>query len=203
VTMWTILIASYIFTVFVSFMPVACAFLAGVKLNEGGSSFESSKFSPEGKTRLINHYSRLQGTLGFWKKQAIQNQRFHYYCLFWIILSSTLMPFLTQAIDASDPASKWLLTVISAHVALMLAFHRSLNVAERYKAFRHGESEFYDLYRRFLDLPESFGENESKQIESYFEETEIIRKFVRNAETDSIPAIDDVKEYFSKINKKV
>ena len=108
------------------------------------------------------------------------------------------MPFLSQAIDPTVPASKWLLTIIAAHVALLLGFHRGLRVADRYKAFRHGESEFYDTYRRLLDRPESFGLDEVAQIKNYFEEVELIRRYVRNAETDSLPTIEDVREQASR-----
>jgi hypothetical protein len=108
------------------------------------------------------------------------------------------MPFLTQAIDPNDPASKWLLTLIAAHIALLLAFHRGLKVAERFKAFRHGESEFYDTYRRLLDRPSTFGPDEAIQLTKYFEEVEMIRKFVRNAETDTLPNVEDVRERIEK-----
>lgn len=136
----------------------------------------------------------MQGTLGFWKREATRNARFHYYCLWWTIISSSLMPFLTQAIDPSDTTSKWFLTTISAHIALMLGFHRGLKVAENFKAFRHGESDFYDAYRRLLDRPETFGQDENSQIMKYFEETEKIRRFVRAAETGSIPMVEDIRD---------
>ena len=78
------------------------------------------------------------------------------------------MPFLTQAIDPHDASSKWLLTIIAAHIALLLSFHRGLKVAERFRLSRHGESEFYDTYRRLLDSPESFGPDEDRQLQKYF-----------------------------------
>lgn len=202
ITGWGLAIIVYILAAGLTFLPTLIALLSGVKLKEGGASFEKSNFSEEGKIRLINHFSRLQGTLGFWKKQAVQNQHFHYYCLWWTIISSSMIPFLSQSINPDDPASKWLLTVISVHTALLLAFHRGLKVAERFKAFRHGESEYYDLYRRFLDRSEKFGPDETTQITKYFEETEMIRKFVRNAETDSLPSIEDVKEQMTKAETK-
>jgi hypothetical protein len=78
------------------------------------------------------------------------------------------MPFLTQAIDPRDAASKWLLTIIAAHIAPLLSFYRGLKVAERFKAFRHGESEFYDTYRHLLDSPDSFGADEGKTAPEVF-----------------------------------
>jgi hypothetical protein len=76
----------------------------------------------------------------------------------------------------------------------MVGFHRGFKVPERYQAFRHGESEFYDLYRRLLDQPDTFGVTEEERLRRYFEEVAIVRKFVRKAETDSFPSLEDVRE---------
>lgn len=191
-TIWGWLIVIYIALAFVTLLPTLQALASGVKLKPGGASFREAQFSEEAKLKLEQHFSRLQGTLAFWKREATRNSRFHYYCLCWTILSSSIMPFLTQAINPGDPASKWLLTIIAAHIALLLGFHRGLKVAEHFKAFRHGESEFYDTYRRLLDSPETFGEDEASQLKKYFEEVELIRRFVRNAETDSLPMVEEL-----------
>lgn len=191
-TVWSWLIVIYALLAFVTLLPSLQALFSGVKLNEGGASFRESQFSEEAKRKLEQHFSRLKGTLAFWKREAVRNSRFHYYCIGWTILSSSIMPFLTQAINPNDPASKWLLTIIAAHIALLLGFHRGLKVAEHFKAFRHGESEFYDTYRRLLDAPETFGSGEDTQLKRYFEEVELIRRFVRNAETDSLPMVEDL-----------
>ena len=81
---------------------------------------------------------------------------------------------------------------ISSHVALALSFHNGLKVSNGMRAFRLGESEFYDLYRRLLDRPESFGQDEEAQLDRYFREVERIRRLVRNAETDTIPDLESV-----------
>lgn len=197
-SLWSGLIIAYLFLATLTLTPTLRALFWGVRLNKGGASFENSQFSSESKKRLEDHYSRIEGTLLFWKKSAEESRQFHYYCLAWTIISSSLMPFLTQAIDPSEPTSKWLLTLISAHIALLLALHRGFRISDRYRAFRHGESEFYDTYRRLLDRPQTFGTNESIQLMKYFEEVEIIRRFVRNAETDTLPNIDDVKDQITK-----
>jgi hypothetical protein len=48
---------------------------------------------------------------------------------------------------------------------------------EHFKTFRHGESEFYDTYRRLLDSAESIESDEDQQLQKYFEEVETIREF--------------------------
>ena len=92
-----------------------------------------------------------------------------------------------------QPYSKLLPTIVSTHTAILLAFHNGFKVDKNFKSFRHGESDFYDLYRRLLDRPESFGETEGERLNTYYREVEIVRKFVRNAETDNLPMVEDVK----------
>ena len=161
----------------------------------GGDSFEvSAYFSEEEKKLLKQHYSRIQGTLGFWKNQAEKFKNFHYYSLFWTIPSSIMIPIIIQASNSSN-FSKILLTIISTHTAILLAFHRGFKVEDNFKAFRLGESEFYDTYRRLLDRPSAFGGTHEEQIQNYFKQVEEIRKYVRNAETDNFPTVED------KVNK--
>jgi hypothetical protein len=193
-TVWTTSIISYIGLALVSFVPVVFAMLKKVKLHPGGETFsESPYFSDSNKKLLQQHFTRLHGTLVFWKNKAEWHKRFHYYTLFWTIPVSILIPIITQTIDTTYEA-KLFLTIISTHTALLIAFHRALKIENNFKAFRHGESEFYDLYRRLLDRPISFGSTEEKQLETYFIEVENIRRAVRIAETDNLPMIDDNKK---------
>lgn len=193
-TTWTISIIAYILLAILTFIPVVKALVKKVKLHPGGESFsESPYFSDANKKLLQQHYTRLYGTLIFWKNKAEWHKRFHYYTLCWTIPVSILIPIITQTIDTSIE-SKLFLTVISTHTALLIAFHRALKIENNFKAFRHGESEFYDLYRRILDRPKSFGETEEIQLESYFIEVEKIRKTVRIAETDNLPILEEPKK---------
>lgn len=191
---WTISIIAYILLALLTFIPVVKALVKKVKLHPGGESFsESPYFSDANKKLLQQHYTRLYGTLIFWKNKAEWHKRFHYYTLCWTIPVSILIPIITQTIDTSIE-SKLFLTVISTHTALLIAFHRALKIENNFKAFRHGESEFYDLYRRLLDRPKSFGKTEDIQLESYFIEVEKIRKTVRIAETDNLPILEEPKK---------
>lgn len=192
---WNIWTLVYILCAIITFIPTLWAIIRKVKLHPGGQSFgDSSHFSTKGKELLIQHYSRINGTLIFWKNQAEKFRNFHYYFLCWTIPSSITVPILIQCMSAENFDSLTLLvTLISTHTAILLAFHRGFKVDRNFKSFRHGESEFYDLYRRLLDRPTSFGQDESTQIEAYFMEVETIRKFVRNSETDNMPTVEDLK----------
>lgn len=191
---WIVVTYVYLVLVAVTFLPVARAILRRVKLKPAGKSFEQSPhFQESNKELLEQHYTRIRGTLVFWKNQAAKFEAFHAYCLCWTIPSSVVIPILTQWIT-DDNASKLLLTVISATTAVLLAFHRGFKVEEKIKGFRHGESEFYDTYRRLLDRPKTFGKDEKSQIEKYFQEVEIIRRYVRNTETNNFATLDETRK---------
>lgn len=197
--MWELATILYLVIAILSFIPVLFAIFKKVALHPGGDSFEKSPhFSEESKQLLMQHYSRITGALGFWKNQAEKYKRFHYYCLCWTIPASILIPILIQVMN-SDNTAKLFITILSTHTAILLAFHRGFKVERNYKSFRNGESEFYDTFRRLLDRPTDFGETEKQQIETYFKEIEFIRKFVRNAETDNLPTIEDVRGEISKL----
>jgi hypothetical protein len=94
------------------------------------------------------------------------------------------------------PNRNWnlFLTVVSTHTALLLAFQKGLKVDDNFKAFRRGESEFYDLYRRLLDRPKTFGNSEEEQLDAYFADVESVRKCIRNAETDNLASVQGAEQ---------
>ncbi|WOR30132.1 hypothetical protein [Citrobacter portucalensis] len=199
---WIAFTGIYILTAILTFIPIQLAILQKVELHAGGDSFQKdTHFNNEEKVRLIAHYSRIAGTLGFWKNQALKFKRFHYYVLCWTIPSSVLIPVLVQTI-ADDNYSKLFLTVVSSFTAILLAFHKGLKVEDNFKSYRHGESEFFDTYRRLLDRPNEFGQSNEAQLIEYFKQVDTIRKYVRNAETDNLAALDaSTKEILSNMTK--
>jgi len=187
---WGWLIFVYLLLAFVTLLPTIRASRIKIRLNPGGASFDDSAFfSDNTKKQLSQHYSRIHGTLIFWKNKAEKYNQFNKYCFFWSTTNSVIIPVLIQFID-DQFLSKLLITIISTHLALIIAFHKSLKVENNYKAFRLGESEFYDLYRQLLDTPLKFGDNESEQVENYFLRVEQIRKTVRNIEISNFPIVD-------------
>ena len=184
---WFIAILVYLGLAGVTFVPVLLSLHRKVQLQDGGDGpAQSPLFSDKAKERLQQNHTRLMGTLCFWKKQAEVYRRFHFYALGWVIPSSVLVPFLAQAIT-QDPYSRWFLTIVAAMSAVLLSFHRWLKAEQNYKAFRIGESTYYDMRRQLLDRPRSFGDTEDVQIETYFLRVEVIRQRVRDAEIDNFP----------------
>ncbi len=196
---WYVFSGLYLLVGFLTFLPVINAMLKRVELHPGGESFDKSNYFPDTeKEKLISHYSRMAGTLGFWKNQSLKFKRFHYYVLCWTIPSSVLIPIITQVV-AEDDGSKVFLTIISSFTAILFAFHRGLKVEDNYKSYRHGESEFFDTYRRLLDRPNAFGKTPSEQLATYFVEVESIRRYVRNAETDNLATMDEAKKKYESL----
>lgn len=196
--LWKIGILVYLALIIVTFFPVIRAIFKKVTLNPGGASFaDSPHFDDATKALLDQHYTRIMGTLGYWKNQASMYKALHFYCLIWTIPSAVIIPVLTPFITDGN-YSKIAVTLIAAITAILLAFHRGLKVEDNLKAYRHGESEFYDLVRRLLDRPASLGDTSEKQINVYFDEVARIRRFVRNAETDNLRTLDDARSELEK-----
>jgi hypothetical protein len=100
---WKVGIVVYFVLLVVSFFPVAKALVSKIPLNPGGASFNQSiYFDKEIKELLNQHYSRIEGTLFYWKKQASIYKSFHYYSLLWTIPSAVLIPALTPWILSDD-----------------------------------------------------------------------------------------------------
>jgi len=178
----------YIVIVGVSLIPTIKAIFKKIKLHPGGDSFDKSNFSNTGKDLLSSHYTRINGTLVFWKNQAEKFRFFHYYVIFWSATVGIIVPILIQYNSTNQ--ARVLLTIMTVHIAVIQSLHKVFKVENSYKAFRLGESEFYDLYRRMLDMPEKFGEDEDVQITTYFEKVELIRVKVRNSEVDNLPFLE-------------
>ncbi|MCI5122650.1 MAG: hypothetical protein D3908_15975 [Candidatus Electrothrix sp. AUS4] len=188
-------IAAITYTIVALVIGIPCAWplIFGTKLHPGGPLFdESPHFNETQRKRLQQNYDRIKGTLRFWKGKAAGYTRIHYYCVIFTIVSSWAVPLISGIVSDTTQA-KWLILVISSHIALALSFHRGLNVSENMQVFRHGESEFYDLNRRLLDTPDDFGEDAEKQVDEYFRQVADLRRFVRRQETETVPSVDDRK----------
>jgi hypothetical protein len=204
---WLIMMIAYCLIAFFTFVPVIAAMMRKVekqkkkvnnpfnvtpkKTAEGdGTEYEIGN---EMRTKLSDHFNRIAGALIYWKIRAEWNRRFHYYTLCWTLAVSIFIPVMLTFVDIESYA-KIFLIIVSLHSALLLAFHRALKIENNYKAFRHGKSEFCDICRRMLDDPKSFGETKEAQLSSYFAEAERIRRFMRSAEIDNFPGLDETQE---------
>jgi hypothetical protein len=197
-TKWEVALVIYALLAFASLIPVLKAALGRVEPHAGGTGFDDSphfKDQDEILTRLTQNFKRMTGTLGFWKKQATKYERMHLYCMIWLIVLSAIVPLLTLAVPKDpDPFGGYLLTVAALHISIISGVHKFFKVEINFKAFRQGESEFYDIWRRMLDDPQSFGSTAEEQLAQYFKEVSLVRKQVRNAETDTYAGLEEVRQ---------
>lgn len=186
---WHIAAIAYCCLAGLTFIPVYLAIRKKVELLPGGSSYDDSPFfTQEQKIRLNQHYSRIQGTLGYWKNRAAKHCRFHLYTIIWTTAISISLPILVQALGDNN-SSKFLLTIISLHSALLIGFHRVFKVERNYQSFRTAESEFYDLRRSFLDNALKNKSNMDEAIDKFFDEVGKLRIMARKEEIDNSPSL--------------
>ena len=77
---WTLATIIYLSSLVISFYPAWKAIRKKVELAPAGDAFqESPHYSNEVKEALIQHYSRIRGTLGYWKNKAAMYKALHYY----------------------------------------------------------------------------------------------------------------------------
>lgn len=196
-SVWAFALVAYLILIVASLTHVFLAFAFRKKRNEGGPSFDDSEYWKAHKSRLIQHWQRIEGTLDFWKSRAHRYKVAHLHCLWWLMILTLLLPILTQIIDSQDGASKFLITLITLHIAAITAITKTFKLEQNYQAFRSGESEFYDIYRRLLDNPRDFGKTHDEQISTYFQNAELIRQKIRKAETDNAPSLEILKLHTS------
>ena len=88
---WATALAIYLAVALGTFLPVIFAWLSPVKPKDDGNRFkDAAHFSEAARVRLEQHFTRIRGTLEFWKKHAEIYKRFHYYTLWWTIPSSVV-----------------------------------------------------------------------------------------------------------------
>jgi hypothetical protein len=186
---WGIAFIVLVVFIIITIVDILRAVFKTVKLHPAGPGFESGAvFSEAARKRLEDNYQRIQGTLIFWKNKAAANGKLYNYSVVWSILSGVVLPVLIGEYDPEDAWAKYFLTVLSAWTGLIVAVNRSYSAEELFRSYRQCESDFYDLRRRMLDRPHTFGRTQEEQLDKYFELVEHIRKTGRDAETKHFPS---------------
>ncbi|MBI5283583.1 MAG: hypothetical protein HY874_00675, partial [Chloroflexi bacterium] len=83
------------------------------KLFPGGAGFDDTPhFSEANRKRLNEHYSRLEGTLLFWKNRAVFYGRLHNWAVLWSIAAAFLVPIVLQWYDPDNTWSRLFMTCL-------------------------------------------------------------------------------------------
>lgn len=190
--LWSNMILIYLSIAMMTFIPIIknMLFNDDILLSYDEKEISTTKFSEENKAKLIKYNLMMEGTLKFWKRQVRIYRSIHYYCVIWTTLLAVLMPILIQALPQEG---KMILTIISAHSAIMIAFHKGLKIEGNYKSYRLCESDFYDEYRKIVynGTDEKKIEEQNQIVNNYIEKINSIRKIGRSIEIDNMPSIQE------------
>ena len=132
-------------------VPIVWGFSGYAVLNSSGDWFDSVDELSEFKTRLMSNYSRIRGTLIYWKSKAGAHQRLYYAQVLWGSLTGISLPVLIQFFDKASEWPTLFLTILTTWNGVLLVLAYTLQSRELYRGFRQQESDFYDESRRLLN----------------------------------------------------
>lgn len=171
--------------------PIIWSFLGLTDLFPPGEWFDSSEELSEYRSRLISHYSRITGTLRFWKSKAAAHQRLYNAQVIWATLSGVALPVLVQYFNKTTYWPTLFLTILTSWNGVLLALTFTLNSRELHRGFRQQESDFYDESRRLLNAARKDDPQLSTKVEEYIELVASIRRVGRRVETGAPPSALD------------
>jgi len=173
-------------------VPIIWRFLVFQDLFPSGDWFDTSEELIEFRSRLISHYTRIEGTLKFWKTKAAAHQRLYNAQVLWATLSGVALPVLVQYFHKSTHWPTLFLTILTTWNGVLLALSFTLNSRELYRGFRQQESDFYDESRRLLNAARSDDPELPDKVEKYIELVASIRRVGRRIETGTPPSALDI-----------
>ena len=172
-------------------VPIIWGFLGYATLHPPGDWFDSSKELTEYRTRLVSHYSRISGTLVYWKTKAAAHQRLYYSQVIWASMSGVTLPVLIQYFEKSSQWPTVFLTILTTWNGILLVLAFTLNSRELYRGFRQQESDFYDESRRLLNKARHDDPELHDKVEEYINLVASIRRVGRRIETGTPPSAID------------
>ena len=168
--------------------PVVLAFLGFGELYNPGEWFDTAEQLGDQQKRIIEHYSRIQGTLRFWKSKSAAHYRLHFARIIWSLVAAVSLPVLVQVYDKADTWSVLFMTLLTTWTGLIVALAFTLKSEQKYQGFRQQESDFYDTSRELLDFAKRDDPDLEKRVDEYIKTVNSIRKIGRRVETSSPPS---------------
>lgn len=172
-------------------IPIVWAFFGYATLHCSGDWFDSSDDLSQFKARLMSNYSRINGTLRYWKSKAAAHQRLYFAQVLWASLTGVSLPILVQYFEKSSQWPTLFFTILTAWNGILLVLAYTLHSRELYQGFRQQESDFYDESRRLLNEARHDDPNLSARVEEYLEMVASIRRVGRRVETGAPPSAID------------
>jgi len=187
-SLWEYLFYLVLLSAVFTMAPIIMAFLKKVKLNKPPNWFVNSTSFEEQSERLVEHESRIAGTLVYWKNKASAHHYLHTARVIWSLISAVTLPVIVQFYDSANSWSVAFLTALTIFSGFIVALAHALKSEEMFRGFRECESDYYDIARQLLDNPASTPDARKAQVDTFFESVERIRKAGRKVETNRPPS---------------
>ena len=172
-------------------IPIIWCFMGFATLLPPGDWFDTSEELAQYRTRLESHYSRITGTLTYWKTKAAAHQRLYFAQVIWASLTGVTLPVLIQIFETSTEWPTIFLTILTTWNGILLVLAFTLNSRELYRGFRQQESDFYDESRRLLNEAVKDDPELDEKVEKYIRVVASIRLVGRRVETGTPPSAID------------
>jgi hypothetical protein len=186
---WRAGITALTVSIAVTIVPIVVSFLGISRLNPQERWFDTADYLGPQKERVEDHFSRMVGTLMYWKSKAAAHYRLHLARVVWSLASAVSLPVLIQRYEPDNAWSVIFMTMLTTWTGFVVALAYTLKSEEKYQGFRQQESDFYDVSRRLLDSARGKTDEDLRtQVDQYIREVNEVRKVGRRVETGSPPS---------------
>lgn len=185
---WQAGVAVLVISIGSTLAPILFSFLNFAQLNDPGDWFNTASQLGNEQARVEAHYSRIRGTLRFWKNKAAAYHRLHLARVYWSLLSAVALPVLIQHFDRANKWSVLFMTILTTWTGLVVAISYTFKSEEKYQGLRQQESDFYDVSRKLLDTVVPGDPDLTDKVNKYIETVSSIRRTARRVETGSPPS---------------
>jgi hypothetical protein len=185
---WQAGVALLVISIAATLSQILFSFLNFADLNNPGDWFDTASQLGSEQARVVAHYSRITGTLRFWKNKAAAYHRLHLARVYWSLLSAVALPVLIQHFDRSNKWSVLFMTILTTWTGLIVALAYTFKAEEKYQGLRQQESDFYDVSRQLLDSIVPGDPDLAIKVNEYIKTVSSIRRTARRVETGSAPS---------------
>jgi hypothetical protein len=144
----TVLAISIVITI----VPIVLSFLGFAELNDPGEWFDSADQLGGQKQRVMAQYTRIKGTLRFWKNKAAAHHRLHLARVIWSLISGVSLPVLVQRYDKADVWSTLFMTMLTSWTGFIVALAYTFKSEEKYQGFRQHIGKYLSSLRKLDHL---------------------------------------------------
>jgi len=186
----TLFLSIYILIAILTFLPVLFQLIRTIPKSKNAEAIESAGIDEWAAKTLKSRISRDEGALSYWRKYIYFCKGYKYYAAFWITIIGIFIPIVTQFSGTEENVMvfvKVILTVISLHSAIVLAFNRVLKIDSNYNTYRTAAANYSRNLNLAIDNIRLDVGKKDQYINTFITDTQNIRKTISAQEAESIP----------------